>query len=108
MNQWFINYEITLLSSYSGGISIKLSAGMEDMRADMGGAACVLGAIYTVAKLGIPINVIGQYRFISLSSVNHLPVTRQSPLNQLSVSHQLLVQHLAYWPLSHVYIVVLV
>jgi len=33
---------------------------MEDMRADMGGAACVLGAIYTAARLAIPINVIGK------------------------------------------------
>lgn len=43
----------------SGGISIKPAANMEDMRADMGGAACTLSAIYTAASLGIPINVMG-------------------------------------------------
>ncbi|KAK2151631.1 hypothetical protein LSH36_356g02008 [Paralvinella palmiformis] len=51
----------------SGGISIKPSAGMEDMRADMGGAACVLGAIYTAARLAIPINVIAWSRGTTLA-----------------------------------------
>ncbi|KAL3865077.1 hypothetical protein ACJMK2_006710 [Sinanodonta woodiana] len=41
----------------SGGISIKPSAGMDEMRADMGGAACVVGALYAIAKLRIPISV---------------------------------------------------
>eukprot|EP00163_Fabomonas_tropica_P009826 TRINITY_DN1972_c0_g1_i2.p1 TRINITY_DN1972_c0_g1~~TRINITY_DN1972_c0_g1_i2.p1 ORF type:complete len:317 (+),score=71.42 TRINITY_DN1972_c0_g1_i2:252-1202(+) len=41
----------------SGGISIKPSAGMGDMRADMGGAAAVLGATVGIAKLGLPINL---------------------------------------------------
>ncbi|KAI8871564.1 hypothetical protein GQ42DRAFT_161926 [Ramicandelaber brevisporus] len=41
----------------TGGISIKPSQGMEMMRGDMGGAASVVGAMYGIAKLGLPINV---------------------------------------------------
>ncbi|GAB6031562.1 hypothetical protein CHUAL_009328 [Chamberlinius hualienensis] len=43
----------------SGGISIKPAANMDKMRGDMGGAACVIGAIYTIASLKLPVNVIG-------------------------------------------------
>ncbi|ESO10262.1 hypothetical protein HELRODRAFT_117043, partial [Helobdella robusta] len=43
----------------SGGISIKPSENMDYMRADMGGAACALSAIYTAAKLKLPINLVG-------------------------------------------------
>ena len=32
---------------------------MDQMRADMGGAACVAGSLLSVAKLGIPINIKG-------------------------------------------------
>lgn len=42
---------------HSGGISIKPSAGMDEMRSDMGGAACVLASVYTAARLAIPINL---------------------------------------------------
>ncbi|KAI0221061.1 Cytosol aminopeptidase [Lamellibrachia satsuma] len=42
----------------SGGISLKPPANMDAMRADMGGAACTLSAVYTAAKLHIPINVV--------------------------------------------------
>merc|ERR1712012_361443 len=41
----------------AGGISIKPSANMDAMRADMGGAACVLASIYTAARLQLPINL---------------------------------------------------
>jgi len=44
----------------SGGISIKPSAGMEEMRGDMGGAACVVGALQAVARLQLPVNVTGK------------------------------------------------
>eukprot|EP01134_Creolimax_fragrantissima_P008005 CFRG8005T1 len=37
----------------SGGISIKPSANMGLMKADMGGAACVLGAMYGLHRLGV-------------------------------------------------------
>lgn len=42
----------------SGGISIKPSAGMEDMKFDMGGGAAVLGAMEAVGALGLPLNVV--------------------------------------------------
>ena len=41
----------------SGGLSIKPASGMETMKTDMAGAAAVLGAIRTIAALGLPINV---------------------------------------------------
>ncbi|CAH1782982.1 unnamed protein product [Owenia fusiformis] len=41
----------------TGGISIKPSAGMEAMRADMGGAACVAGTLLSISQLQLPINV---------------------------------------------------
>jgi len=43
----------------SGGISIKPSAGMEEMKHDMSGAAAVLGALRACALLGIPHHVVG-------------------------------------------------
>ncbi|WP_298623012.1 leucyl aminopeptidase [uncultured Zoogloea sp.] len=43
----------------SGGLSLKSTEGMFDMKYDMSGAACVLGAIKAIAKLGEEINVIG-------------------------------------------------
>lgn len=43
----------------SGGISIKPSAGMEEMKYDMGGAASVLGTIKACALLNLPINLVG-------------------------------------------------
>lgn len=46
--------------SYSGGISIKASANMDLMRADMGGAATICSAIVSAAKLNLPINIIGK------------------------------------------------
>ena len=41
----------------TGGISIKPAGGMEMMKFDMGGAASVLGALWAIATLGIPANV---------------------------------------------------
>jgi len=41
----------------SGGISIKPSNGMKDMRGDMGGAATIFSATLYAAKLGLPINI---------------------------------------------------
>ncbi len=43
----------------SGGISIKPSAAMEEMKYDMCGAANVIGALHAVAKLGLKVNVVG-------------------------------------------------
>jgi aminopeptidase len=42
----------------SGGISLKPGANMKLMRADMGGAACVVSTVYALAKLQIPVNVV--------------------------------------------------
>lgn len=44
----------------SGGISIKPSANMDAMRADMGGAATISSAIVTAVKLNLPLNMIGK------------------------------------------------
>jgi leucyl aminopeptidase len=43
----------------SGGISIKPSANMDEMKYDMCGASSVLGVMHTVAELNLPINIIG-------------------------------------------------
>jgi leucyl aminopeptidase len=43
----------------SGGISIKPAAGMEDMKGDMGGAACVVGLIHALATRKAKVNVVG-------------------------------------------------
>ncbi len=43
----------------SGGISIKPSTKMEDMKFDMSGGAVVLGLIYAAARLNLPFKIIG-------------------------------------------------
>ncbi len=43
----------------TGGISIKPAAGMEDMKGDMGGAACVAGLMMALAKRKAKVNVVG-------------------------------------------------
>jgi leucyl aminopeptidase len=43
----------------TGGISIKPAAGMEDMKGDMGGAACVTGLMLALAKRKAKVNVVG-------------------------------------------------
>ena len=43
----------------TGGISIKPSAEMDEMKYDMSGAGSVLGTLRAVAELGLPINVVG-------------------------------------------------
>jgi leucyl aminopeptidase len=43
----------------SGGLSIKPSEGMLDMKCDMAGAATVVGVMRAIALLKLPINVIG-------------------------------------------------
>jgi len=42
----------------SGGISIKPTMGMEDMKFDMGGGAAVLGAMEAVGALDLPLDVV--------------------------------------------------
>jgi leucyl aminopeptidase len=43
----------------SGGISIKPSAGMDEMKHDMSGAAAVVGALRACALLKLPLHVVG-------------------------------------------------
>ena len=43
----------------SGGISIKPSQGMEEMKYDMSGGAAVIGAMQAIAELGVNANVVG-------------------------------------------------
>lgn len=43
----------------SGGISIKPSAGMGEMKADMSGAAAVIGTFLSAAKAELPVELIG-------------------------------------------------
>ena len=43
----------------TGGVSIKPGAGMEDMKGDMAGAACVVGLMHALAKRKAKVNVIG-------------------------------------------------
>ena len=43
----------------TGGISIKGAAGMEDMKGDMGGAACVVGLMHALAGRKAKVNVVG-------------------------------------------------
>jgi leucyl aminopeptidase len=43
----------------TGGISIKPAAGMEDMKGDMAGAACVVGLMHALAERNAKVNAIG-------------------------------------------------
>lgn len=43
----------------TGGISLKPSPGMEQMKGDMAGAAAVVGALYAISKSKLPYHVIG-------------------------------------------------
>jgi len=43
----------------TGGISIKPSAGMGDMKMDMSGAAAVIGTMQAAASLKLPVNIVG-------------------------------------------------
>jgi leucyl aminopeptidase len=43
----------------SGGLSLKPSASMEDMKCDMTGAAVVLATLQAVARLELPVNLLG-------------------------------------------------
>jgi leucyl aminopeptidase len=42
----------------SGGLSIKPAKGMETMKTDMSGAAAVLNAVWAIARLGLPVEVL--------------------------------------------------
>jgi len=44
----------------SGGVSIKPSQGMDEMRGDMGGAATIASAILAAARLNVKGKVVGE------------------------------------------------
>src|SRR4029078_5676613 len=48
----------------TGGISIKPAAGMEDMKGDMGFAACVTGLMLALARRKARVNAIGIIGFV--------------------------------------------
>lgn len=52
----------------SGGLSLKTGEGMTTMKSDMAGAATVLGAMWAIARLDLPVNVTGY-----LGLVENLP-----------------------------------
>ncbi len=52
----------------SGGLSLKTNDQMVDMKCDMAGAAAVLGAVQAIARLRLPVNVLG-----ILALVENLP-----------------------------------
>jgi leucyl aminopeptidase len=43
----------------AGGISLKSSSGMDEMKYDMCGSAAVLGTLQAAAKLNLPLNIVG-------------------------------------------------
>lgn len=43
----------------SGGLSLKPAAAMEDMKSDMSGAAAVFAALWAIASLQLPVEVVG-------------------------------------------------
>jgi leucyl aminopeptidase len=43
----------------TGGVSLKPGANLDEMKFDMSGAGSVIGVMKTVARLGLPINVVG-------------------------------------------------
>ncbi|HEY7485998.1 MAG TPA: leucyl aminopeptidase [Streptosporangiaceae bacterium] len=65
----------------SGGLSLKPSVSMEEMKCDMGGAGAVLGALRAVAGLGLEVNAVGY-----LALAENMPSgTAQRPSDVISV-----------------------
>ncbi|MBI5136462.1 MAG: leucyl aminopeptidase [Nitrospirae bacterium] len=72
----------------TGGISIKPSAGMEEMKGDMSGGAAVLGVMRTVGTLNLPLRVIG-----ILTAAENMPSgTAQNPGDILRMHNGLTVE----------------
>ena len=55
---WFARVALISLYIFSGGISIKPSKSMGDMRGDMGGAGCVAATFDAIANLSTSVNLI--------------------------------------------------
>jgi leucyl aminopeptidase len=62
----------------SGGLSLKTSENMVDMKCDMAGAAAVLGAVRAVAEEQVPVNVLGV-----LALVENMPSGRALKLGDV-------------------------
>jgi leucyl aminopeptidase len=62
----------------SGGLSLKTTEQMRDMKCDMAGAAAVLGAVQAIAELRLPANVLGV-----LPLVENLPGGRAMKLGDV-------------------------
>jgi leucyl aminopeptidase len=62
----------------SGGLSLKTTEQMVDMKCDMAGAAAVLGAMQGIAALGLPLNVLGV-----LALVENMPGGRAMKLGDV-------------------------
>lgn len=62
----------------TGGICIKPAGGMPEMKADMGGAACVAGTTLTVSTLGLPIKYKSLHLLLLSSSFVLLPLSSSS------------------------------
>jgi leucyl aminopeptidase len=62
----------------SGGLSLKTTEQMVDMKCDMAGAAAVLGAMRAIGELGLPVNVLGV-----LALVENMPGGRAMKLGDV-------------------------
>jgi leucyl aminopeptidase len=72
----------------TGGISIKPAQGMEEMKGDMAGGAAVLGTMHAVARLRLPVHVIG-----ILTAAENMPSgTAQNPGDVLHMLSGLTVE----------------
>ncbi len=66
----------------TGGISIKPSAGMEEMKYDMCGGAAVVGAVEAAARLKLPVRVVG-----IIAAAENMPGSRaQKPGDTLTTA----------------------
>ena len=55
----------------SGGISLKPSDGMDEMKMDMAGAAAVLGAFFMAARMKLPVNIV-----VLIPAVENMPSSK--------------------------------
>src|SRR5690606_8527354 len=66
----------------SGGLSLKPTDSMLDMKCDMAGAAAVLGAIQAIAEMKLPVNVLGV-----LALVENMPGGKALKLGDVLIAH---------------------
>jgi leucyl aminopeptidase len=66
----------------SGGLSLKTTEQMVDMKCDMAGAAAVLGAMQAIAELNLPVNVFGV-----MALVENMPGGRAMKLGDVLKAH---------------------